>query len=202
MTRDSAGPAASPFARLTFLTTNKGKVAELDGLLRPHGITVVQDARGYPEVQADTLEEVTEHGAAHLLAAGVEPPFILEDSGLFVDTLGGFPGVYSRYALDTLGIAGLLRLLGDGQRDRTAWFLTDLLLVEGPGRMRHFEGACRGTIAQEALGEDGFGYDPVFIAQGHTRTFAQMTRAEKSALSHRGQAVRSLLAHLIETAKP
>jgi len=201
MTTAPQPPDSKP-RRLTFVTTNAGKVAELDALLRPHAIEVVQDARGYPEIQAATLEEVTEFGADQLTADGLVPPFILEDSGLFVDTLGGFPGVYSRHALDTLGVAGILRLLGEGHRDRTAWFLTDLLLVEAPGRRHHFGGGCRGTIVQAPAGDEGFGFDPIFVPDGHSRTFAQMTRAQKSALSHRGQAVRSLLAHLIETAKP
>ena len=186
--------------RLTFVTGNKGKAAELAALAAPYGIQVVQDARGYPEIQASSLAEVTEAGADHLLRSGLEPPFLLEDSGLFVDALRGFPGVYSRYALDTLGLAGLLRLLG-GQGSRAARFESDLLLV-GPGARHLFHGTCAGTIAREARGEGGFGFDPVFIPAGETRTFAQMPMADKALLSHRGQAVRLLLAHLSESAKP
>lgn len=187
--------------RLTFVTGNKGKVAELAALAAPHGIEAVQDARGYPEIQASTLAEVTEAGADHLLRSGLEPPFLLEDSGLFVDSLRGFPGVYSRHALDTLGLAGLLRLL-DGANLRSARFDTDLLLVDASRVRRHFRGTCAGRIAQAPSGTQGFGFDPVFIPEGEHRTFAEMTLAEKAGLSHRGQAVRLLLAYLSESAKP
>jgi XTP/dITP diphosphohydrolase len=186
--------------RLTFVTGNKGKVAELAALAAPHGIEVVQDARGYPEVQASSLAQVTEAGADHLLRSGLEPPFLLEDSGLFVDSLRGFPGVYSRHALETIGIRGILRLL-DGPGPRGARFESDLLLVEA-GARHHFHGTCAGTIATEARGEGGFGYDPVFIPAGEARTFAQMPMAEKARLGHRGKAVGLLLAYLSESAKP
>src|SRR5690349_8681515 len=80
------GKTAAParLRRLVFVTGNAGKVAELSAQLKPLGIAVIQDKRGYPEVQADTLREVAEAGARHLLAAGLVPPFVLEDSGLFV----------------------------------------------------------------------------------------------------------------------
>jgi XTP/dITP diphosphohydrolase len=193
---------AGPGAALRFVTGNAGKARELRALLAPRGIDVVQDARGYPELQAGSLAEVTDAGADHLLASGLEPPFVLEDSGLFVDALRGFPGVYSRHALDTVGVAGLLRLLdGVPPPRRTARFATDLLLVEAGGR-RHFEGVCEGTIAAAPAGDAGFGFDPVFVPAGHSHTFAQMDAGEKNRLSHRGQAVRRLLAHPFETAKP
>lgn len=187
--------------RLTFVTGNKGKVAELAALLSPQGIEVVQDGRGYPEVQAPSLAQVTEAGADHLLRSGLAPPFLLEDSGLFVDSLRGFPGVYSRHALETIGIRGLLRLL-DGPGPRGARFESDLLLVEGPRTRHHFHGACAGTIAHEARGEGGFGFDPLFVPEGEARTFAQMPLSEKGRLSHRGKAIGRLLAYLSESAKP
>lgn len=181
--------------RLVFVTGNEGKVRELRQLLPAWD--VVQDGRGYPEVQAESLEEVCRFGAQHLLAGGLAPPFVLEDSGLFVPALGGFPGVYSRHALETLGCDGLLRLLGDG-RDRAAWFATCLLLVDASGTPHAFLGRCDGSIATQAVGDGGFGFDPVFVPDGWTRTFAQATAAEKGAVSHRGKAVRALAAHLAQ----
>ncbi len=197
---------------LTFATTNAGKVSEMAGLLAPAGYSVLQDARGYVEIQAATLREVTEAGADVLLASGLRPPFLLEDSGLFVDALQGFPGVYSRHALDTIGVAGLLRLMANvpGAR-RAARFEADLLLVEADART-HFAGTCPGAIAQEAAGASGFGFDPAFVpaglAGGETagRTFAELPPTVKGTLSHRGQAARALAAHLAgrgnQTAKP
>jgi len=196
------GGASPRRKRLTFVTGNKGKATELGALLAPHGFEVMQDPRGYPEIQADTLAEVTEAGADHLLANGLQPPFVLEDSGLFIDSLKGFPGAYSRHALDTIGCDGILRLMAEVPlAQRSARFEADLLLVEGR-RRRHFAGLCPGRIATEAAGAGGFGFDPIFAPAGRSHTFAEMPPAGKSRLSHRGQAARALLEWLSETAKP
>ena len=187
---------------ITFVTGNPGKVRELAAQLKPLGIAVRQDDRGYPEVQADTLAEVAEAGARHLLASGLKPPFLLEDSGLFVAALRGFPGVYSRHALDTIGCAGLLRLMADVELEmRSAAFRAHLLYVDAAGRPHGFEGTCPGRIADRAAGAGGFGFDPVFIPRGHDRTFAAMDAAEKAGSSHRGQAVRAFLAFLEKSTK-
>jgi len=185
--------------RLRLLTGNPGKLAELQAALDGLGVEVVQDDRGYPEIQADTLEEVAEAGAGHLLATGIEPPFVLEDSGLFVDALEGFPGVYSRYALDTIGNEGLLRLLaGVPEPERTASFRADLCYIDADRGVHHFAGACPGRIAEAARGSGGFGFDPVFVPDGEPsgRTFAEMDLAAKNRLSHRGQAVEAMKAYL------
>ncbi len=186
---------------VTFVTGNAGKVAELRELLDPLGIAVIPDDRGYPEIQHDTLRGVTEAGAGYLLATGLEPPFLLEDAGLFVDDLRDWPGVYSRHAFDALGCDGLLQLM-QGRTNRTASFLADLCFVDHHGDPHHFEGECRGTIANEVHGSGGFGYDPVFIPDdADGRTFAEMDAAQKTALSHRGQAVRAFVLHLEQTRK-
>lgn len=188
--------------RITFVTGNAGKAAELARQLEPHGIAVDQDRRGYPEIQAETLAEVAEAGARHLLAAGLRPPFLLEDSGLFVAALRGFPGVYSRHALDTLGCAGLLKLMADVEAEmRSAAFRAHLLYVDADGRLHPFEGTCPGRIAERATGTGGFGFDPVFIPRGHDRTFAEMAPAEKQAVGHRGQAVQAFLGFLRKSTK-
>jgi XTP/dITP diphosphohydrolase len=188
---------------LAFVTGNAGKLAELRDLLAPRGIEVVGDGRGYPEIQAGTLAEVTEAGANHLLASGLKPPFLLEDSGLFVSALRGFPGVFSRHALETIGCRGVLDLLrGVEPEVRGASFAADLTLVEADGSRRHFEGSCKGRIAERAAGSGGFGFDPIFIPDGQARTFAEMGPGEKSRFSHRGQAVRALAAYLSQTASP
>ena len=188
--------------KLTFVTGNAGKLAELQTQLKPLGHTVVGDDRGYPEMQADTLRAVAEAGADHLLASGLKPPFLLEDSGLFVAALRGFPGVYSRNALDTIGCAGLLRLLNDVELEtRSATFQAHLLYVDEQGKRHGFDGACKGRIGERPAGSGGFGFDPVFLPAGHERTFAEMTTAEKAVLSHRGHAVRAFLGHLAKSAK-
>ncbi|MEA3143822.1 MAG: XTP/dITP diphosphohydrolase [Thermoplasmata archaeon] len=202
-----AAQAPRPAGTLTFVTGNAGKAAEMAALLAPLGLQVVADGRGYPEIQAGTLAEVTEAGAKHLLATGLKPPFILEDSGLFVAALRGFPGVYSRHTLDTIGVAGLLKLLRDVELEtRSAAFQADLAYVDAGGAIHHFAGLCPGRIAERAAGGNGFGFDPIFVPGAHARTFAEMAPVEKSALSHRGQAAALLLRHLQaapgETASP
>lgn len=183
--------------RLTFVTGNAGKVRELQHLLSPLGIEVVQDARGYPEIQADTLEAVAAAGVDALLEQGLAPPFVLEDAGLWIGALRGFPGVYSRYALDTIGCAGILRLMRDLEPEmRAATFRAHIRYVDARGVQHGFDGACRGRIAERAAGAGGFGFDPIFIPEQETRTFAELSDGEKAARSHRGAAARALAAHL------
>lgn len=196
---------ASP-RHLAFITGNAGKVTELRLLAEPLGFKVTQDARGYPEVQADSLAQVCSAGADHLLASGLKPPFLLEDSGLFVSALNGFPGVYSRHALDTIGCRGLLKLLVDVEEElRSAAFRAHVLYVDAAGQRHAFEGTCKGRIAARPAGSSGFGFDPVFIPAGAGvggRTFAQMDAAEKTRFSHRGKAVRAFLDSLAKSAPP
>jgi XTP/dITP diphosphohydrolase len=179
-------------AAITFVTGNAGKVREMQRLLAP--LVVVQDARGYPEIQADTLADVAAAGARHLASTGLEPPFLLEDSGLFVDALQGFPGVYSRHALDTIGCQGMLRLLRDVELEgRGASFRSHLLYVDAAGE-HPFEGVCRGRIAERAAGTGGFGFDAIFVPDGEARTFAELSAEEKNAQSHRGRAATAFAA--------
>lgn len=185
-------------ARLTFVTGNAGKVRELAALLTDLGVEVVQDRRGYPEIQHDDLSGVTEAGAGYLMATGLAPPFVLEDSGLFVDALDGFPGVFSRHALDTIGLDGIVRLLSrePDPEGRGAEFRSDLCYVDEEGAPHHFEGAVRGFLTDRARGEGGFGFDPLFVPEGGDgRTFAEMSADEKNALSHRGRAAAALRAY-------
>lgn len=182
-------PSEASRQRITFVTGNAGKVREMQAALGD-AYQIVADDRGYPEIQADTLEEVARSGAASLLEAGLEPPFLLEDAGLAVTALRGFPGVYSRYAFDTLGCNGILRLLRDVEAEsRTAAFEAQIAYVDVAREVHLFTGTARGRIAEAARGEQGFGFDPIFVPDaGDGRTFAQMDAAEKGALSHRGAA--------------
>lgn len=118
-----------------------------------------------------------------------------DDTGLEVDALGGEPGVRSaRYATDGHDDEANKRLLLERMADaesRAAQFRTAVALILG-GEEHLFEGVVRGTISTSQQGEGGFGYDPLFVPDGHTSTFAQMSAEEKNAISHRGRAVRKL----------
>lgn len=180
--------------RVHLITSNLGKLREFTAALEPLGYEVVHLPEEVDEVQADTLEEVVSGCMRQLRLRGVVD-FIIDDSGLFVDALKGFPGVYSSYALRTLGCEGLLKLMA-GTEDRSARFeccigcslegMKDIILEE----------SCEGRIIHEMRGREGFGFDPVFAAEGEERSFAEMPLAEKNLISHRGKAIKSLAGQL------
>lgn len=180
--------------RLTFVTGNKGKVHEATEALRPLGIEVVpRDARPV-EIQADTLEEIS-RAKCEVLVGKVDPPFIVDDGGLFVDALHGFPGVFSAYALKTIGVPGILKLM-DGVEDRRARFRAVVTYHDGR-ETRSFAGQCDGRLIAEArTSGHGFGFDPIFVPDGQTRTFAELPADYKNRFSHRGRALAALADHL------
>ena len=179
---------------ITFVTTNPGKFREVSAKLAPLGVRLRRRDRAYPEVQADRLEEVVRY-AAGVVADQVRGEFLIDDSGLFVDALGGFPGVYSSYAYRTIGPEGVLTLMR-GRTDRAARFETVFLLGARGHPPRVFRGACQGTIARRPQGRGGFGFDPIFVPRGHRRTFGEMSLSEKNAISHRARAAEALARHL------
>lgn len=184
---------------IAFVTTNEGKFREVSAKLEEVGVKLVREDRSYPEIQADRLEKVVRF-AATILDDQIKGDYLIDDSGLFIDEFGGFPGVYSSYAYRRLGCAGILKLM-ESARTRTAAFETVFLLRR---REAHevFHGESRGTIADRERGKGGFGFDPIFIPEGHTKTFAEMTLVEKNAVSHRARAVEALAAYLRERKEP
>ena len=136
--------------------------------------------RSYPEKQSSDLAEIAMEGAKRC-AADLGEGFFLEDSGLFVGALNGFPGPYSSYVHSTIGNEGILDLLINS-RDRSAYFLSVICYYDGEFKV--FEGRVEGTIATECRGRSGFGFDPIFQPSGHDSTFAEMGDA-KNEFSHR-----------------
>ncbi len=192
-----------PPPRVVLATANPGKHAELVGLLAGH-VEVLARPPELPDVveDADTLVGNARLKARAIVAATGEAA-LADDTGLEVDALGGLPGVRSaRYAGagadDDRNVAKLLAELADvAAPDRTARFRTLLVLADPEGRELVTEGVVEGTIASRRSGAGGFGYDPVFVpVEGDGRTFADMDRDEKAAISHRGRALRALAAAL------
>lgn len=146
----------------------------------------------YDEVQTSDLEEVVNKGMDTIVSEGIRD-FIVDDSGLFVDSLKGFPGVWSAYAQKTIGNQGILRLM-EGVEDRGAEFRC-CIGCDIDGRRIVVTGICRGTITDGERGKDGFGFDPVFSHDGE-RTFAEIPLDEKNSVSHRGNAVKLLIAEM------
>lgn len=172
---------------LSFVSTNAGKAREVREVLRPYGVRVRWTRRELPEPQAASLREVV---AAKLDAVGdLRGPVLVEDSGLFIPSLGGFPGVYSAHFLELWGFPPILELLRT--RDRRAYFRTVAGLRQGD-RRSYFVGEVHGRIALRPSGRHGFGYDPIFIPTGWQRTFADARPEEKNAISHRARAVRKV----------
>ncbi len=186
---------------LIFATNNRHKVEEIKEVVGDsYNIISLKEAGidiDIPEPY-DTLREnaVTKAETIYNLTG---KDCFSEDTGLEVITLGGEPGVKSaRYAGDGrsfLDNIDKLLLKLEGQENREAFFKTVICLIIG-GEKLIFEGGCKGTIALETNGVSGFGYDPVFIPEGHEKTFAQMSPAEKITMSHRTKAMQKLMAHL------
>jgi len=179
---------------LCFITSNAGKILEAKQKLSVMGIDVIQKNLGYPEIQAINLEDVAVYGVKHVQKI-FNQPFILEDAGLFIDGLDGFPGVFSAYVFHTIGCEGILKLLEDltDKTQRKAVFRSVYAYGEPDKKPRLFLGECVGVISHNIIGDHGFGYDPIFVPDGHDRTFAQMDADEKNCYSHRGKALDKLL---------
>jgi len=190
--------------KLLFATRNRGKLRELAQLIAPHGWTALSlDDATVPPVDedADTFAGNAEKKArAAFAATGI--PSLADDSGLEVDALDGAPGVRSaRYSGDHDDAANNAALLAalDGVPDarRTARFRCALAFVDGAGPARVASGTCEGRIAHAPRGSGGFGYDPLFLVDGAGgRTMAELAPDEKNAVSHRGRALRAMVAEL------
>jgi XTP/dITP diphosphohydrolase len=179
---------------LYFITSNNGKFLEAKEKLRPLGFSVIQKDLGYPEIQAEHLEDVVLQGITHVRMRFNES-FILEDAGLFIEVLRGFPGVYSKYVFFTIGLPGILRLLS-GVKDRKPVFRSVYAYSEPLHKPIIFVGECNGTISTKQRGKNGFGYDPIFLPKGLRRTFGEMTTNEKNRYSHRSKALDKLILNL------
>lgn len=175
------------------VTKNPNKLREIALVLGKQGFEAVQFNAEKVEIQADELESIVRY-AAHRLLGAVPEPFIVEDSGLFIDALKGFPGPYSSYVHRTIGCAGILKLL-EGEQNRRARFVC-VAAVGMRREIRVFTGEVGGTIAHRARGSSGFGFDPIFIPDGFAETFAEMSIEDKCRISHRGKAVEAIANYL------
>lgn len=182
---------------LYFITGNKGKVHEATEKFKPLDINIIQKNLGYPEIQVETLEDVAKYGVMHLQDQNIDHAFILEDAGIFIDACKGFPGVYSSYVYHTIGLQGILNIL-DGETNRSATFKSVFAYADPIGKPHIFLGECKGKITTKKRGMQGFGFDPIFIPEGSTKTFAEMKTDEKNSYSHRGKSLEKLYVYLKE----
>ena len=182
---------------LVIATRNNGKKAEIQEFLKgfPVGIKNLNDFGPIPPVQEDgrTFEE-NAYLKASFTARVLGLPALADDSGLVVEALDGAPGVYSaRYAGENASDAQrCAKLLGEmkGKTNRRAAFECVISIAVPTGPALTYEARCEGLILETPAGENGFGYDPIFYYPPLNKTFAQLTRQQKSLVSHRGKALR------------
>lgn len=197
--------------RLVLATDNAGKAREIAALLAPAGLEVLSQASFGLSSADETGATFIENALlkARHAAAGSGLPAIADDSGLVVDALGGAPGIHSaRYADDGSDAANVRKLLAelDGLPEdrRGARFVCVAVLLRHPGDPLPIvcEGRWEGRIATAPRGQQGFGYDPVFVPAGERRSAAELPPGEKNRLSHRGRAFDALLERLRASVGP
>jgi XTP/dITP diphosphohydrolase len=171
--------------KIIFVTGNPHKVIESTGILAPLGIEIVQNNCGYPELQEDELAEIASFGAKWA-ANKLNCEVMVDDSGIFIEELGGFPGPYSAYVAKTLGNERILKLM-EGESNRSATLKCVIGYCRPGEEAIVFSGEVKGNIAKSIRGNLGFGYDPIFEVDGVT--FGEMEDEEKNRISHRYMAL-------------
>ncbi len=178
-----------------FATSNRHKVEEAKYVLSSYKLNVIPKPVKGLEVQNDDVGEVARFAASNIKESS--NPIFVEDTGLYVYTLRGFPGAFSAYVFRTIGNEGLLRLV---EKDRSAYFESAVALKLGR-HLEVFKGRLHGKIAYAARGSNGFGFDPIFIPDGESKTLGEMTLEEKCIISHRSKALRMMAEWLVRNAK-
>ena len=199
--------------KLLLATRNAKKLRELQRILEAEGVSGIEvlglaDVDEYPEAPETAPDfEGNAVAKARDAVAATGLPAVADDSGIAVDALNGMPGVLSarwsgRHGDDDANLDLVLGQIGDVPDERRgAAFVCTAALVLPSGEETVVRGEWRGTLARERRGTNGFGYDPIFLPEGETRTSAEMDPAEKDQFSHRGRALRALLPALRELAK-
>ena len=185
-------------------TNNKHKLQEVRQILSPHKIVVygLDDLLLKPEEVEENADSY--YGNALIKAKSVQAlttmPIIADDSGLEIEAMDNQPGLHSaRFAQEKGGhkeaIKYILSFLKD-KDNRKARFHCDIVLLNEDDKPLLFEGIVEGRIAEEAKGDTGFGYDPIFFSEEYQKTYAEMTQEEKNKASHRGKALKKLITYL------
>jgi len=176
--------------RFVVVTSNKGKAKEFEEIFSEYGLRFRVEPMKTPELQAMDLKLIAKNSALYAYDV-LREPVMVEDAGLFVNALKGFPGPFSSYVYKTIGINGILKLL-EGVEDRRAKFVSVIAFyspITEP--LRFFIGEVEGLISEKPRGSKGFGFDPIFIpAEGDGRTFGEMEVSEKNKFSHRARSAR------------
>ena len=188
--------------KVILASRNAGKIKEIEQILSKYGMEVIsRDEAGLPPFEIEETGKTFEENSylkAKTIADLCGEIVIADDSGLEVDCIGGAPGVYSaRFAGDgctpadnNFKLLGLMK--GIPQSERTARFVSVITMLFPDNTKLVARGECEGYISEKLRGENGFGYDPLFIPLGETRSFGEMNGEEKNAVSHRGRSLQKL----------
>jgi len=179
---------------ILFVTSNSHKVTEANMIGQLFGVSFSQVNLMYPEIRSDSVREVAQEGAKYAFEK-LQRPIIVEDSGLYIESLNGFPGAYSGLVFKKIGFEGILKLM-DGLDDRKAQFVSAVGYCDRD-IIEVFEGVVDGHITLEPRGKSGFAYDPVFEPSGSKKTFAE-DHKHKIEVSHRRKSI-ELLCHYLKS---
>lgn len=161
-----------------FVSSNKHKFLEAKNILAKNKINLGYTKDALKEIQADSLKEIAAQKADDAFRR-IHKPVIVEDAGLFIDSLNGFPGPFSAYVFKTIGNSGILRLV---KSNRKAWFQSVVAYCDNKFGIVLFDAKIEGRISKNSKGK-GWGYDPIFIPNGHNKTYAMLSN--KNEVSHR-----------------
>ena len=168
-----------------FASSNEHKFEEAQRILSTLGVNIKLFKTTLEEIQSNSLNEIAKRKAIDAFTK-IQKPILIEDDGLFINSLNGFPGPYSSYAYDTIGNTGIIQLLENTEL-RDAKFVAIIAYCNGIDEVKLFESSIPGKISKE-IEKGGWGYDPIFIPDGESKTFANVS--DKDKFSHRSTSLK------------
>ena len=172
-------------SELFFASSNEHKFEEVQRILSNLGVNIKLFKTTLEEIQSNSLNEIAKRKAIDAFTK-IQKPILIEDDGLFINSLNGFPGPYSSYAYDTIGNTGIIQLLENTEL-RDAKFVAIIAYCNGIDEVKLFESSIPGKISKE-IEKGGWGYDPIFIPDGESKTYANVSNKDK--FSHRSASLK------------
>jgi len=183
--------------KIVFFTSSKFKFEEASKIAQNFGLDMIRKSEDIIEIQSESLEEIALFKARQLMKKYRNLTFVVEDDGIFIEALNGFPGPYSSYVYKTIGNHGILKLM-KGEVNRKALFKSVVVLYAHKIGLKSFTGICKGTIAKSIHHGRMFGYDPIFKPLKADKCFSEMTPEEKNLFSHRAKSFKKVFSFLIK----
>ena len=183
-------------SELFFASSNENKFQEAERILSNLGVRINLFKKTLEEIQSDNLSDIAEKKAINAYSL-VQKPVIIEDDGLFIDSLDGFPGPYSSYVYDTIGNKGIMKVL-ENSESRDAKFVSIIAYCDANVTVKLFESRISGKIAS-VIEKGGWGYDPIFIPDGESKTYANVS--DKDKFSHRSASLKKFSSWFLDKQK-